>query len=167
MTNIAYMCIVHLWSVLQFIFFGLRSTSRWQLRVRPCAKRFDPYEMIHRVIRLSGVIRRTIYAPSISSIPSHELACRFFAPEKGFLSVALTCVCTSAVRSTLQVFGEFCGSADTCAALLCFATPRQGPPSRNQEPHKLLCDSQNASHSHLTCDVKVSQPMKGSLADRL
>ena len=34
------------------------------MRARPCAKRFDPcYEMIHHVIRLSGVIRQTINAP--------------------------------------------------------------------------------------------------------
>ena len=51
----------------------------------------------------------------------------------------------------------------TCAALLCFGPGRQGPPSRNQEPHKLLCDSQNASHNHLKCGIKLSQFMQGGL----
>ena len=84
--------------------------------------------------------------PSISSIPSQEVACACFCPEKG-----------NSPLLSVQVFGEFCA---TCVALLCFAMSlRQGPPHRNQEPHKLLCDSQNASHSHLTCGIKLSQPM--------
>ena len=84
--------------------------------------------------------------PSISSIPSQEVACACFCPEKG-----------NSPLLSVQVFGEFCA---TCVALLCFAMSlRQGPPHRNQEPHKLLCDSKNASHSHLTCGIKLSQPM--------
>ena len=46
-----------------------------------------------------------------------------------------------------------------CFIMLCYVVEAQGPPHRNQEPHKLLCDSQNASHSHLTCGIKLSQPM--------
>ena len=80
------------------------------------------------------------------SIPTQEVACACFCPEKG-----------NSPLLSVQVFGEFCA---TCVALLCFAMSlRQGPPHRNQEPHKLLCDSQNASHSHLTCGIKLSQPM--------
>ena len=98
--------------------------------------------MIHHVIRLSGLIRRTIYAPP--PFQAKRWHAHVFAPRNSPLL-------------SVQVFGEFCA---TCVALLCFAmSSRQGPPHRNQEPHKLLCDSQNASHSHLTCGIKLSQPM--------
>ena len=84
-----------------------------------------------------------------------------FAPEKGKplppfdlrMSVALSkCSENSAAAPLVLLY---------YALLRC--SGRQGPPSRNQEPHKLLCDSQNASHNHLTCGIKVSHPMRCSL----
>ena len=89
------------------------------------------------------------------SIPTQEVACACFCPEKG-----------NSPLLSVQVFGEFCA---TCVALLCFAMSlRQGPPHRNQEPHKLLCDSQNASHSHLTCGIKLSpSPWWGWFQERV
>ena len=66
-----------------FFFLGSSFSEWWQLRARPCAKRFDPcYEMIHRVIRLSGVIRQTINAPHFEHSKAWS-GRHVFAPEKG------------------------------------------------------------------------------------
>ena len=121
--------------------FGLRLLlSRWQLWTRPCAKRFDPPTKWSTMS--SGYPALSDERSTPPSIPSQEVACACFCPEKG-----------NSPLLSVQVFGEFCA---TCVALLCFAmSSRQGPPHRNQEPHKLLCDSQNASHSHLTCGIKT------------
>ena len=100
--------------------------------------------MIHHVIRLSRLIRRTIYAP-LHSKPRGGM--RMFLPRERQLPSP---VCPS-VRRILR---HLC-----CFIMLCYVVEAQGPPHRNQEPHKLLCDSQNASHSHLTCGIKLSQPM--------
>ena len=86
-----------------------------------------------------------------------------FCPrERHPLSPLSTCVRMSVALSKCSE-----NSAAAPLVLLYYAllrcSGRQGPPSRNQEPHKLLCDSQNASHNHLTCGIKVSQPMRGSL----
>ena len=53
------------------------------MRARPCAKRFDPcYEMIHRVIRLSGVIRQTINAPPFRAFQGMKWHHACFCPRE-------------------------------------------------------------------------------------
>ena len=91
--------------------------------------------------------------PPISSIPRHEVAPRMFLPPRKARQPPFC--------RTLQVFGEFCGSANgaTCAALLCLAPPSWGSssfllPCHNQEQRELRYAFQNATHRDLTCCAK-------------
>ena len=128
-----------------FFFLGSSFSEWWQLRARPCAKRFDPcYEMIHHVIRLSGVIRQTINAPPFRAFQGMKWQACFCNPP----SVALSkCSENSAAAPTVPLvllYYALLRPAGACYLLPC----------HNQEPHELHYAFQNATHRDLTCCAK-------------